>query len=197
LSYDGNWNPEPAAWERFARHFQWETGLAIAPKTVRIADLTNDVRIAHLCGVGAYTPADPLLISLRQFVQNGGVLIVESVGPADAPFAESLQSTILPQAFPGAKFEALPKEHPMLNATFEGMEDVYNYSMRPYAIAKLGQKPPPVREAVFGKGKVIYVPLDTTSGLLGTNTWGVLGYTPGEAAALLKNMVLHTLETGP
>lgn len=32
-----------------------------------------------------------------------------------------------------------------------------------------------------GKGHVVVSPLDPTSGLLGTNTWGIAGYEPGPA----------------
>ena len=39
----------------------------------------------------------------------------------------------------------------------------------------------------LGKGRVIFTPLDVTSGLIGTNTWGILGYTPEYAEAMVTN----------
>ena len=41
-----------------------------------------------------------------------------------------------------------------------------------------------------GKGRVIYTELDVTTGLLGTNTWGITGYSPAYAQGLLKNLIL-------
>src|SRR5258706_12381460 len=32
LKYDGAWDPEPAAWPRFARYLQWERSVAIQPQ---------------------------------------------------------------------------------------------------------------------------------------------------------------------
>jgi hypothetical protein len=200
LKYGGNWDPEPAAWARFARYLQWETSLGLEPTPI---DLTLDTlkpqafKVAHLAGTTAYTPTEAELAALRAFVSDGGTLIVEPVGPSDAPFAESLQSAILPGAFPGAKFEPLADTDPMLHATFKGMEDVWPPRVRPYAQQKLGKTVPPVRAAAVGKGRVIYLPLDATTGLAGASHWPIMGYEPGEAMALVKNILLWTLENQP
>jgi hypothetical protein len=45
-----------------------------------------------------------------------------------------------------------------------------------------------------GKGHVILLPLDVTSGLLGTGTWGIAGYEPGYAQALMKNIIFWTAD---
>ena len=199
LKYAGTWDPEPAAWPRFARYLQWETSIAIDPQAVDIASLANpkDTPIAHLSGRAAYSPSDAELARLRDYVSAGGVLIVEAMGSADSGFADSLQGTILTKAFAGAKFEALPADGPMLHATFRGMEDVSPPRLRMYAVQKLGKDIPPIRQATVGKGRVIYLPLDATSGLLGADTWPIFGYEPGEAQALMKNIILWNLENPP
>ena len=194
LKYDGNWNPEPMAFPRFARYFQWETSLGLDVKEVEIAKLGQEFRFAHLAGTAPFNPTEAEIAVLKQFVEGGGTLICDPVGGSGSSFADTLQGTILPKAFPGAKFEALDARHPLLNATFEGMEDVYKTRMRAYAVQKLGATPPPIRVAAVGKGRVIYLPLDLTSGLLGTNTWSILGYAPTESQAILKNIILYTLE---
>jgi hypothetical protein len=198
LQYKGNWDPEPAAWPRFARYLLWETSIGIEPTPVNLdqgsALNARVFPLAHLTGTSTYTPTDAELTTLRTYVESGGTLIVEAVGGADSAFSDSLQSTILPRAFPTAKFAPLPKEHPMLHATFKGMEDVYAPKLRQYAVQKLGQTTPPIRFAQVGKGRVIYLPLDTTSGLLGSNTWPILGYDAAEAQALMKNILLWCTE---
>ncbi|MEZ0264651.1 MAG: DUF4159 domain-containing protein [Phycisphaerae bacterium] len=197
VRYAGAWDPEPAAFARFARHLRWETGVALDVQPVDAAKLEPPAApgaIAHLSGTAAWTPADAELTALRAFVSAGGTLIVEAVGPASAPFADSLQATILPGAFPGAKFDALPPDHPVLRGALAGTEGVWPTRLRPYAAVRLGpdapKNPPPIRVATVGKGRVVYLPLDTTSGLLGTNTWSIFGYESTTAQALMKNLIL-------
>jgi hypothetical protein len=76
------------------------------------------------------------------------------------------------------------------------MADLDRPRLRPYAIAKLGEDHPPAAGAIQvirdGKGLVVYSPLDLTTGLLGANTWGVLGYEPASARAFVRNLVLNT-----
>lgn len=201
IKYAGNWDPEPAAWARFERYMRWETSLAVEPEVTEFTDLNPrigsvlpSVPIAHLCGTTAFKPSDAQLKGLRDYVTAGGVLIAEAVGGADSSFADSLQSTLLPKAFPDAKFEPLAANDPMLHATFKGMEDVWPPRLRPYAAQKLGKENPAIRAANVGKGRVIYLPLDATTGLLGANTWPIFGYEPHEAQALMKNIVLWSLE---
>jgi hypothetical protein len=201
LKYDGAWDPEPAAWPRFARYLQWATSIALLPKVVDLSGqgAAIDVRefpIAHVSGSSAFNPSDAQLKALRDYVTGGGVLIAEAVGGANSPFADSLQSTLLPKAFPDARFAPLAANDPMLHATFKGMEDVWPPRLRPYAAQKLGKEIPAIRTASVGKGRVIYLPLDATTGLLGANTWPIFGYEPHEAAALMKNIVLWSVENG-
>jgi hypothetical protein len=195
LKYNGNWDPEPAAWPRFGRYLQWETSVTVSPTPTDLAALrAGQSPLAHLAGTSAYTPTEQELTALREYVNAGGTLIAEAMGAQDAPFADSLQGTILPRAFPGAKFEPLPPTHPMLHATVRGTEDVWPPRLRPPAVQKFADNPPPIRMATFGKGRVIYLPLDATSGLLGANTWSVFGYAAVEAQALMKNVILYLVE---
>ena len=40
---------------------------------------------------------------------------------------------------------------------------------------------------------MIFSRLDLTSGLLGTTTWGILGYDPTYAQSFMKNLILWTI----
>jgi hypothetical protein len=44
----------------------------------------------------------------------------------------------------------------------------------------------------LGHGSAIVTDLDITTGLLGTNTWGILGYRPEYATSLVKNWILYS-----
>jgi hypothetical protein len=78
------------------------------------------------------------------------------------------------------------------------MQDLSAVKLRPYALERLGKEPDArVWLLRHGKGHVIFTPLDVTSGLLGTRTWGILGYEPDYAEALLRNVVLWTVNGQP
>ncbi|MCL5769914.1 MAG: hypothetical protein M1588_01155 [Planctomycetes bacterium] len=38
---------------------------------------------------------------------------------------------------------------------------------------------------------ILFSPWDITSGLLGTNTWGIAGYTPASAQKLARDILLY------
>ena len=42
-----------------------------------------------------------------------------------------------------------------------------------------------------GRYAILFSPLDVTSGLLGTETWGICGYEPATAEGLARDMVLY------
>jgi hypothetical protein len=41
-------------------------------------------------------------------------------------------------------------------------------------------------------GYIVFSPLDLTTGLLATNTWGILGYAPPSCETFLRNLFLWT-----
>lgn len=199
LKYNGNWDPEPGAWPRFANYLHWQTSLGLNPVPVELKSIgeSRNVPFAHLTGTAAFNPTEAEIAALKVYVEKGGTLIVETTGLADAPFADSLQSAILPRAFPGARFEPLAPDHPMLRATLTGMEDVWPPRLRASVVARIGNDAKsvlPIRMASVGQGRVIYLPFDVTTGLLGSNTWPIYGYDPSESLALMKNLILWGLE---
>jgi hypothetical protein len=42
----------------------------------------------------------------------------------------------------------------------------------------------------LGKGCIVFSPLDLTTGLLATNTRGILGYAPPSCETFLRNLVV-------
>ena len=84
--------------------------------------------------------------------------------------------------------------HPLLLKGAPGTEDVTKRRLRPDAATRLGRSAGGLRILSSGKGHVLYTPLDLTSGLLGINTLGILGYDPTYAQALMKNVIFWTLD---
>ncbi len=81
LQYAGGWNPEPYAFTRFHNWFVRETGYGLGMVEAPMKDLRREVTpIAHLTGVAAYTPTDAEAGAVRQFLNDGGVLLIDACG---------------------------------------------------------------------------------------------------------------------
>ena len=81
----------------------------------------------------------------------------------------------------------------LLKKTIPGTVDVPAKTLRLYALEQLGSSASRIKCAPVGKGRVIFSSLDLSSGLLGTNTWGILGYLPEYSEAVIKNVVMTAL----
>ena len=191
VRYDGNWDPEPAAWPRAAAWFQQQTSLGMTLEPTFAEDLaSSNPPLAHLTGTAAFKPTDAQLQSLQQYVTNGGVLLIDPCGtPGD--FLHSLTDDVLVRAFPNSQLEPIDATHPLLTASADGMQDLAT-PHREFVRTLPGDvngRPLMLRA---GKGQVIVLPLDMTSGLLGVEAWGIAGYRPSYALSLMKNIVLWT-----
>ena len=191
LSYAGNWDPEPYAWTRFRNYFQWE-----AQEDVKVTDgdlgslLPGQAPLAVLTGTASVTFDQKQVNAVRAYVQAGGVLLIDACG-GSADFAISVKQSLLDKAFPSASLQEVGRTHPLVVAGGFGAEDLSNPVYRPYArdLAR-GGTPPVLQFLSAGGGQVVLSRLDLTTGLLGTTMFGINGYDPLYAAALVKNAVL-------
>src|SRR5262249_3990094 len=124
IRYAGTWNPEPAAWSRFATFLMWETGLTTNATPVDISHLNSkDFPFAHLTAPDPHLPRDTALQPPRPYFGPGGLPLIDSCG-GSAAFPDSIQTAWLSHIFPDTKLLPLPSNHPLLKRTLEGMEDV-------------------------------------------------------------------------
>jgi hypothetical protein len=194
--YDGgDWDPEPAAAGRFARVFQDDTRIRVTVADVDAAALdTRRTPLALLTGTGTVHLSPLLLKALHDYVAAGGVLLVDACG-GSARFAESARGQVLPHAFGTIPLRDLPADHPVLAGTGPGMSPL-DLRLRPFAADLAGVGRLPVQGFAVGSGLVLFCPVDVTTGLLGTHTWGVDGYEPGVAYGLVRNALLWAVERG-
>ena len=189
VKYPGNWDPEPMAWTRFSRYFQRATDVNVNVTNVDLERLDAEITpFAHWTGTDAYTPTPSEIAAIRKFVEAGGVLLVDPCGGA-GEFYESVKFA-LRKAFPENKPQFLPKTDAILAAGSSGMEDLTVPQVRPYTKAKGIGTDGRLDYIAFGRGRVLFSTLDITSGLTACNTWGILGYEPGYASALVKNVLI-------
>jgi hypothetical protein len=189
VKYPSNWDPEPGAWPRFARYFPRETDVALDVAPTELKNLNPHVAgFAHWTGTAAYTPTDAEIAALRKYVTDGGVLLVEPTG-GTGDFYETAKAALL-KAFPEAPPQMIPKTHPILTASGPAMDDLSKPLTRAYVKAKNYGTTGRIDAITVGRGKVILSRLDLTTGLLGCNVWGVLGFDKDYALKLAKNIVV-------
>jgi hypothetical protein len=194
LKYAGNWDPEPEAWHRFSRWFHLQTGYGLTITDVPITELKPEsFPIAQLTGTAKYDLTDAESAAIKAYVEAGGVLLVDLCGGTGS-FDQGMQTSLYFKVFGGAT-HAISRSHPIFAGGADGMENLSKPLLRQYAMDKLGATQTGFPDEISaGKGHVIATSLDITSGLLGTTTWGIAGYEPNYSAALVKNIILWTID---
>jgi hypothetical protein len=192
VQYDGNWNPEPAAWPRARRWFRQQTNLDIDPQPTSINHLGDSTApIAHLIGTGKLNLTDAEIASVKKYVEHGGVLVIEPCGLPDA-FLQSVHDDLLLRMFPTANADPVPDTSPLLTASSNGMLDVSHPDVRQFVRSYTDITDARPLMLAAGDGHIIILPVDMTSGLLGADAWGIAGYQSEYALKLMKNLVLWT-----
>ncbi|MEO6434928.1 MAG: DUF4159 domain-containing protein, partial [Tepidisphaeraceae bacterium] len=193
IKQGSDWDPEPFAWERESRLFRRETSVGLKPVAMEIEELSTAVApFAHLISGGAVTLTNAQIAAIKEYVESGGVLLIDPCGGSKA-FNDSIRTGLLAKAFPGQQPTPLATDHPLLAGKGDGLTQIAKPQVRPYVFRVLGQKFPKLQILESGKGVVLLSELDLTSGLLGTNTLGIVGFDPQYAHAFVRNAILWTI----
>jgi hypothetical protein len=89
----------------------------------------------------------------------------------------------------------LPVNDPVFNGSIRDSVHLAEVEYRKYAILQMKAQPVKPRilaVTINSRHVILFSPEDITSGLLGTDTWGIRGYTPASAAALARNLLVYT-----
>jgi phage FluMu protein Com len=197
IGYNGNWDPEPAAWPRARRWFRQQTSLDIDPQPVAMENLGDcKAPIAHLIGNKKLNLDEPQIQSVKKYVEDGGVLVIEPCGMPDE-FLQSVHDDLLLRMFPAARIEPVGQSNPLVTASGNGMTDVSQPEVRQFVRSYTDVTDWRPMMVKAGQGRIIILPLDMTSGLLGTDAWGIAGYQSDYALQLMKNIVLWAWDGAP
>lgn len=193
IKYAGNWDPEPFAWTRFANWFARQSGYRLVVQTVGASDLDpRQFPIASLTGTSRWNATDAEVAGLKKYVESGGLLLIDNTG-GGGEFDDAVRTTLIAKAFPSVNPQPVRSFHPLLCAGPSGMYPLGNPRLRAYAHERLGTSAQ-IDLYAFGKGHVLFTPLDITSGLLNTDTWGILGFEPLYSQQLVSNAILWSLD---
>jgi hypothetical protein len=142
-----------------------------------------------LTGSDAINPADDQIEAMKKFVEDGGTLLIDAAG-GSANFAQAAETGWLAKILGDAKLQPLDAKDSLLHHTIDGTVEMPEKALRLFAMEQLHSDGGRLKSAAVGKGRIVFSALDVTSGLLGTNTWGIVGYLPEYSEAVVKNLIL-------
>jgi hypothetical protein len=128
LMWGGQWRQDPRDLDHLVRYLDrriggqpvaWQTLSGDAPLADYLA-----APILHVAGRGQLRMLAGSLLKLRQYVEQGGLILFDAEG-GDAVFLDSVRQ-ILTEQFPESKLEPLPIDHPIATVFYklkpEGLE---------------------------------------------------------------------------
>ena len=197
LQYDGNWDPEPAGWQRLAAilHNSFDVNLTVVHIKLGaglLSDAGNrEVKLAHLTGTTRVKLDANQQDEMRKFVEAGGTLIVDAAG-GSPEFATSIEGQLAGMFGPAAAVELkrpLPSSDAVYNLPGAGITE---FNFRPFTRKIIGNVQGPQLRAIHlhGRPGVYYCPEDLSAGLVAAPIDGIVGYEPATATAMMRNLVL-------
>jgi hypothetical protein len=186
------WNPEPLAFEHFARRWAKEKQLACEVKVVAPADLPAcGAKFAHLAGVDAVEFSKEESQAIQTFLKNGGTLIVDQAGGPPPSGKEPFDAAIrrlLETWFGAGALQPMDKAHPLrtdvATLVYRNVEGKRRFRM-PLELEHVVQN---------GRSVVYYSRYDLTCGLLGAPNPLTRGPDPEGCYQLLARLLAPPAE---
>ncbi len=174
---------EPQAWPVFADYFFNRTGVELSTRDVDLSSIGRvGLPLVHLAGVEPVKLSKSEHDAIKKYTDNGGTLLVESVG-GHGEFAASIELQLT---------QSLAIPLVTLNHNSPPLKGVAIRHRR-YVIEK-NNNTPARRMSAFMIGNrpaVIVCRHDLSLGLLGVRHWGVAGYQRQTARELIAALVEH------
>ena len=194
IQYDGNWDPEPGGWKRMAAIMLNAHHINVKIESVKLgAGTLKGHKVAHLTGTTQFQLDDTARKELKDFVTDGGTLIIDSCG-GNAAFAQSVESEMDTIFGDDAKSlgEPLPQDSPLYR---EGSKPI-DIAWRTFAKSQVGSLKGGRLRGIKVKDRlaVIYSPEDLSVGLVGQPIDGINGYEPKTATALVENVLMIAMK---
>ena len=189
--YDGRWDVERDSWHPLAVTLFNRTGLELKPADVPLESLSaTSASLVHLVGVDGIELSELQKKSIKQYVEEGGTLLVETIGGRgdfSVKVEEQLRGLFDQPATPVAVYD------PLLSG--QGTPDAFNIPRvvyRSYSVVRMSARNAPRLAAinVNGRAGIIFSHEDLSMGALGIRHWGINGYSTESARELLTNIVL-------
>ena len=189
LKYAGNYDPEPLAYERFARLMGKKAKIKVeVGKPMDITALPDaGAKLAVLTGTSGFTLAAEEKQAMKKFVAGGGTILIDAAG-GSKQFAESAEKLLASMYGPDSLRRLSPLS-PLFG--LKGME-IEKVKYRKQTAKVIRSQAPNLRAVLLGKRPaVIFSKEDLTAGLVGYPSHIVHGYDPQSAYEIMRNIVLY------
>jgi hypothetical protein len=219
IEHPGAWDPEPGGWRRMTGLLHNQNLVDLNVEALKLGDgkLPGN-NFAYLTGMEPIELSDTQLAELRTFIARGGTLIVDAAN-GEAKFAQSIEAQLV-GLVAGASFEAMRADDPIFAETHP--LDPPAAPIFPPAItqrdtkADTSAKPMNVEFRRYAKNHVpnttglqlkglklgrrwavILSPFDLSSGLVGQNVDGIIGYSPTTATEIVRRIIVNAGPKAP
>lgn len=194
LKHNAQWNPEPLAYERFARMLgnRCKVKLNVTEPMDIDALADSDAKVAVMTGLGTLKLSEKESAALKAFVAGGGMVIVDAAG-GNETFGDSARKQ-LSETF-GEPFVNLLGSGAVLGRKGMAITDVRT---RRIGRATVQQGSPRLKTIlVDSRPGVIFSDRDITAGLVGYPFDHIDGYMPEDAYRLMRNCILTAAGVSP
>ena len=192
IKYSGNWNPEPGGWRQMAAVLHNRNKIDLQVDAVNLgSDALTGYHAAHLTGTGAVKLTNDATRKLKEFVDQGGLLIVDAAG-GDSEFATSIEGQLgaIADVAKDSGGPVLAPGDPLFTSGKLKMPEI---RYRTFSQAMFGiSSAPRLRGAKVGnRYGLIYSADDLSAGLVGNEVDGIRGYSPACASEIMTRILLY------
>ncbi len=185
LKHSGNYDPEPLAYERFARLIGQQQRIRVdVLGPIEISELADsEAKLATLTGTGPLELTAEQQKALGQWLEAGGTLLVDAAG-GDAEFSESAEKVFL-KICGQTTLKKLASMAGLYHVKDMEINKAY-YRSGPSTAPRLRVLKVKDRMAVYFSRD------DITCGLIGVMCHTIKGYSPSTSVDLVRNLVAMT-----
>jgi hypothetical protein len=208
LKFGGRYDPEPLAWERFARKMAKDNVLRVefvesTGCDTDIGKLTDGeagrgfievealpesgAQLAVLSGIGRIDLGFLEKEAIKKYLDAGGTLVIDAVG-GDERFAADARK-MLYDMYGRDRLLPLSSEAKVFTLPAYGLEKIGFQAKAEEVLGRRAEAP--LETVMIGDRPAVYFSAeDLTFGLLGVNSGTVYGYAPDTATAIMRNIAL-------
>ena len=190
-----DWDAGAMSWKTTAPLFLHATGAQLHHGTINLAkDETKDINLIHISGRHTLKLTDVERKGLKQFVTDGGTLLVDAYG-GSTTFAKSAAAE-LESLF--GKLKPLANDHVLCEGRFEGGTDLSSQikfklparrTLRQRGESSNSQKLQVAK--VDGRTAVIFSEFDLSAAMAGIENYKTAGYKPESARRIAVNIAAY------
>ena len=192
IRHSGMWNPDPDGLAQFAAmaRSSYHTQLTFTVESMDDLDASK-TPVAYMIGTQKFDLSWQTEHNLRNFLNNGGTLVVEAAGGSQ-DFTDSF-NTIAAELYPLAYLQPVPMNAAIFNGTTPDSVLLKQIVFREYHNITHGFS---ADAGLLGLDRdnrymIIVNPYDISSALVNARVWGIDGYAPGSAQKMLMDEILY------